>query len=53
MTLITLFALGVIKSKFSTHSWWYSGIETCFLGAIVAAISYGIAVLIEPLAENF
>jgi len=48
LTIVTLFLLGVVKSKFSIRSWWYSGTETCILGAFVAFIGYLIAILIEP-----
>lgn len=39
-TLLALFFVGTVKSKFSQKSWWRSGVETAFIGGIAAAIAY-------------
>lgn len=39
-TAVALFVLGAIKSKFSTQSWWYSGLAVLLNGSISAGASY-------------
>jgi VIT1/CCC1 family predicted Fe2+/Mn2+ transporter len=34
------FAIGSIKSRWSTSSWWHSGLTTLLIGAIAAALAY-------------
>ena len=50
LTGVALFILGLVKSKYSIRSWLYCGLESLFLGFVVAIISYYFAVLIEPLS---
>ena len=40
LTAFCLFALGVLKSKFTKQHWFKSGMEVFFLGGGVAAIAY-------------
>lgn len=39
-TLVTFFAIGAYKSKWSLAPWWRSGIETFLVGTIAALIAY-------------
>ena len=49
ITALCLFVLGAFKSKFSTMSWWRSGLEFLLLGGAVAVTSYGIALGVQGL----
>lgn len=40
LTGIVFFAIGSIKSRWSTASWWHSGLTTLFVGAIAASLAY-------------
>lgn len=35
-------AIGAVKSRWSTHSWWRSALETLAIGGGAAAVAYGI-----------
>jgi VIT1/CCC1 family predicted Fe2+/Mn2+ transporter len=50
MTGITFFAIGALKSNWSTSSWYRSALETFFVGSIAALMSYGIGVLLKDIA---
>lgn len=39
-TGITFFIIGSIKGHFAPNSWYYSGIETLFIGAATASLAY-------------
>ena len=43
----SLFIVGAIKSKYSTLSWQYSGLETTILGGICAVCAYLIGALVK------
>jgi vacuolar iron transporter family protein len=45
LTAIVFFAIGSIKSKWSTSSWWHSGLTTLLIGAIAAALAYVVGVI--------
>lgn len=47
LTALTLFVLGVLKSIFSVHTWWYSGGEMVLIGATVSAAAYLIGLLVN------
>jgi VIT1/CCC1 family predicted Fe2+/Mn2+ transporter len=49
MTGIVFFAIGSAKSKWSTTSWWRSGLTTLLVGAIAAALAYVTGVLLKNL----
>jgi VIT1/CCC1 family predicted Fe2+/Mn2+ transporter len=51
LTGIVFAAIGSIKSRWSTSSWWHSGLTTLLVGAIAAAIAYATGVLIKRLVE--
>jgi VIT1/CCC1 family predicted Fe2+/Mn2+ transporter len=49
LTGIVFFAIGSIKSKWSTSSWWHSGLTTFFVGAIAASLAYLVGVILARL----
>ena len=40
LTALTLFVLGALKSKFTLHSWYVSGLEVLLVGGSCAAAAY-------------
>lgn len=42
LTAAVFFAIGAAKSCWSVASWWRSGIETLSIGAIAAAVAFGV-----------
>lgn len=51
-TLLTgavFFAIGSIKSRWSTMRWWRSGLQTLLVGSAAAGLSYGIGALLRDL----
>jgi len=40
LTAVVFFAIGSIKSRWSTSSWWQSGVTTLLVGAIAASLAY-------------
>lgn len=53
-TLLTgavFFAIGSIKSKWSTVPWWRSGLETLLVGSAAAGLAYVIGALLGGLAR--
>ena len=48
LTLVTFFIIGTAKSRWSLSPWWRSGAETLFIGAVAAAIAYGVGSLFHP-----
>ena len=49
MTGVTFFLIGSFKSRWSTSSWYRSGLETLFVGALAAGLAYGAGVLLKGL----
>jgi VIT1/CCC1 family predicted Fe2+/Mn2+ transporter len=47
LTLITLFGLGVAKSKFSGKAWWQSGLEMVVIGGLSAGVAYYIGQILS------
>lgn len=45
LTAIVFVAIGSIKSRWSTASWWRSGLTTLLIGAIAAALAYLVGVI--------
>lgn len=50
MTGFVFFAIGSIKSKWSTSSWWHSGLTTLIIGTIAATLAYFTGVMIKRLS---
>ena len=51
MTGAVFFAIGSLKSRWSTSSWWRSGFATLFVGGIAAGLSYAVGVLLKNLVN--
>lgn len=49
-TGIVFFAIGSVKSSWSTASWWRSGLETLAVGSAAAVLAYTVGVLLKGLA---
>lgn len=49
LTALVFLVIGSIKSRWSTSSWWHSGLTTLLVGAIAAAIAYLAGVLSKRL----
>ena len=47
MTATVFFAIGSAKSKWSTTSWWQSGLTTFLVGAIAASLAYATGLLLK------
>lgn len=45
ITIVAMFVMGAVKSKFSSVSWMSSGFETVFIGCVCAFLSYFVAQL--------
>jgi vacuolar iron transporter family protein len=41
-TVITLFAVGAIKTVLTARPWWRSGIESIAIGTVAAGITYSV-----------
>lgn len=48
-TLLALFVVGAVKSKFSIRNWFVSGLETMFIGGLAAFIAYLVGYLLRGL----
>lgn len=51
MTGVVFLTIGSVKSRWSTMSWWWSGLTTFAVGAIAAALAYGVGVFLKNLAQ--
>jgi len=51
LTAIVFVTIGSIKSKWSTSSWWNSGLTTLLVGAIAASLAYAAGVIVKRLWE--
>jgi VIT1/CCC1 family predicted Fe2+/Mn2+ transporter len=50
LTGITFFIIGSVRSRWSTSSWLRCGLETLLVGALAAALAYGVGVLLKGIA---
>jgi vacuolar iron transporter family protein len=46
ITLIALFLCGAVVTQVTNRSWWYGGFRQMLLGAVAAAVTYGIGVFV-------
>ena len=46
-TLIVFFAIGSLKSRWSTARWWSSGFVTCAVGTVAAALAYTVGLALK------
>ncbi len=51
LTAAVFFIIGSVKSRWSTVSWWRSGISTLVVGGIAAALAYAVGVFLKRLAQ--
>jgi VIT1/CCC1 family predicted Fe2+/Mn2+ transporter len=51
LTGIVFVTIGSIKSRWSTTSWWHSGLTTLLVGAIAASLAYATGVVVKQLLE--
>ncbi|MDH3661675.1 MAG: VIT1/CCC1 transporter family protein [Alphaproteobacteria bacterium] len=49
MTAVVFFAIGSMKSRWSTTSWWWSGAETLLIGLGAAGVAYVVGVILKTL----
>ena len=49
MTALVFFAIGSLKSRWSTASWWWSGSETLAIGLTAAGVAYAVGVLLKSI----
>ena len=49
MTLVTLFLVGAARAAVTHQRWWWSGAEMLGVGAIAAAVAYGIGAWLHRL----
>ena len=49
LTLLALFIVGAVKSKFSMRNWFLSGMETLLIGGFAAGIAYLVGYLLRGL----
>lgn len=52
LTAGVFFAIGSVKSRWSTASWWRSGFSTLLVGVLAAALAYAAGVLLRDLAAG-
>jgi VIT1/CCC1 family predicted Fe2+/Mn2+ transporter len=50
LTGAVFFLIGSVKSRWSSASWWRSGLSTLLVGGIAAALAYVVGVLLKSLA---
>ncbi len=49
LTAVVFFLIGSMKSRWSTASWWYSGLETLAIGMAAASMAYAVGFLLSGL----
>jgi hypothetical protein len=52
MTATVFFTIGSVKSKWSTSSWWQSGVTTLLVGAIAASLAYAAGLLLASVSPE-
>jgi len=52
LSALTLFGVGSLRSVFSERSWWRAGAEMLAIGAIAAAVAYGIGAGIGSITDD-
>jgi vacuolar iron transporter family protein len=46
VTLVGLFACGAVVTKVTPRPWWYGGLRQAAIGAVAAAVTYGVGSLV-------
>jgi len=52
MTCGVFFAIGSVKSRWSTSVWWSSGLSTLAIGTIAAGLAYAVGLLLSHLTQQ-
>lgn len=52
-TLLSLFVLGALKSRFSVVPWWRGGLEFCVMGGCVAFAAFTIGSVVSTAVKDF
>ena len=52
MTGVVFFLIGSLKSRWSTSSWWWSGLTTLLVGGIAATLAYVVGMLLRSLGGD-
>lgn len=52
LTACMLFLLGALKSHFTLHAWWRSGLEVLLVGGACAAAAYAMGMAVEALVSQ-
>lgn len=52
LTGATFFTIGSIKSRWSTTTWWSSGLSTLAVGVIAASLAYGVGMFVKQLTQQ-
>lgn len=52
MTGGVFFAIGSVKSRWSTDSWWRSGLSTFAVGGLAASLAYAVGLLLRSLGTQ-
>ena len=50
MTGLVFFLIGSFKSRWSTSSWWWSGLSTLLVGGIAAMLAYLVGMFLRSVA---
>ena len=48
LTLLGLFLCGAMVTRLTPRPWWYGGLRQVLIGAVAAAVTYGVGSLIGP-----
>ncbi|HKP37682.1 MAG TPA: VIT1/CCC1 transporter family protein [Pyrinomonadaceae bacterium] len=51
MTGAVFFTIGSMKSRWSSGSWWRSGLSTFFVGGLAAGLAYAVGLVLKNLAR--
>lgn len=51
LTGFVFFTIGSVKSRWSTASWWRSGLSTLIVGGAAAALAYAVGIALRDLAK--
>jgi VIT1/CCC1 family predicted Fe2+/Mn2+ transporter len=49
MTGIAFFWVGALKGRFVSHHWFFSGLETVFVGGIAASMAFWVGAILKDL----
>lgn len=53
LTAVVFFVIGSIRSRWSTSSWWYSGVTTLLVGTGAASLAYLIGLFLRQFTPSF